>query len=176
MTFLLNLPIKKIIVLIVTFIAFLTDIKTGRIYNKLTFPAILLGWGLAVATGGLTELGYSFFATILAILLYLPFAAFGFVGMGDVKLLAAIGAIMGPTFMVTVFVYTGVLGLFHAIIVQCLNYGKNGFGMLITSLKTGLFLKKNIQNENENQLKYKFLIGIDIFIATVIACFYAFHW
>lgn len=168
--------VQKTLVLVVALIALITDLKHGRIYNKLTFPAMGLGWALAFATGGANELGYSLLATFVAIILYIPFAAFGFVGMGDVKLLAAIGAICGPSFMFSVFLYTGALGFIHAIIIQRLNYSKDAFGMLVASVKTGTFLKKSIHKENEHQLKYKFLLGIDLFIATLIACFYAFHW
>jgi prepilin peptidase CpaA len=166
----------QISVLIVTFIALISDLKYGRIYNKLTFPATLLGLIFAFYTDGISGLGYHFGATIVGILLYMPFAAFGFIGMGDVKLLGAIGAICGPVFMFNVFLYANAYAFLHAIIVQWLNYGKDGLMMLITSFKSGVFLKKTIKNVNEDgtNKKYKFLMGIDLFLGTITACVYIF--
>jgi len=93
--------------------------------------------------------------------------------MGDVKLMGAIGSLCGSVFVLNVFLYTSVLGFPHAILVQYLNYGKNAFSMFVTSFSTKAFLEKSIQEENKNnKKKYRFLLGIDIFIATVLTCFY----
>lgn len=168
--------IMQISVLIVAFIALISDLKYGRIYNKLTFPAILLGWAFAFYTDGISGLGNHFGATIGGILLYMPFAAFGFIGMGDVKLLGAIGALCGPIFMLNVFLYANAYAFVHAIVVQWLNYGKDGFMMLATSFKSGIFLKKTIKNINEDgtNKNYRFLMGIDLFLGTATACLYIF--
>jgi len=159
-------------------IAVITDLRDGRVYNWLTFPAILLGWLLNLYLHGLSGLCYSVAATILGILLYMPGGIFGLIGMGDVKLLGALGAIGGSNYVFTIFLYASALGLPHAILVQIMNYGKNAFWMIITSFRTGAVLEKTIQKENADQLKsgkYRFLMGIDIFIACIIAWFYVFN-
>jgi prepilin peptidase CpaA len=97
--------------------------------------------------------------------------------MGDVKLMAAIGALCGTSFVVSVFLYTSVLGIPHALIVQFVNYRRNALPMLITSFSTKSFLDKTIQNENfclnQKNKKVRFLLGVDIFLATFIAVFYS---
>lgn len=167
-----------ILATVVAFIALITDLRSGRVYNWLTFPAILLGWVLNLYLHGLSGLGYSVAATILGIMLYMPGGIFGLIGMGDVKLLGALGAIGGSNYVFTIFLYSSALGFPHAIIVQLLNYGKNAFGMAATSFTSGAFLQKTIHKENDNQLKavkYRFLMGIDIFIATLISWYYVFN-
>jgi len=162
----------------VAFIAVITDLRHGRVYNWLTFPAILLGWLLNLYLHGLSGLGYSLAATFLGILLYMPGGAFGLIGMGDVKLLGALGAIGGSNYVFTIFLYSSAFGIPHAILVQILNYGKNAFWMLFTSFSSGAVLEKTIHKENVEQLKsgkYRFLMGIDIFIACIIAWFYVFN-
>ncbi|NCB38562.1 MAG: prepilin peptidase [Erysipelotrichia bacterium] len=167
----------QIIAAIVAMIAMYTDLKWGRIYNWLTFPAIFTGWALNIAIYGMPGLGYSVAATLLGIFIYIPFALFGLMGMGDVKLLGAIGALGGSYFVFSVFLYTSALGTLHAVLIQLLNYGKNAFSMLLTSFSTGIFLQKTIKKENETTAKegkYRFLLGIDIFIATLIAIYHTF--
>jgi len=167
-----------ILATIVAFIAVITDLWHGRVYNWLTFPAMLLGWLFNLYLHGLPGLGYSLAATFLGILLYLPGGVFGLIGMGDVKLLGALGAIGGSNYVLTIFLYSSALGIPHAVLVQILNYGSNAFWMTYTSFSTGAVLEKTIHKENSDQLKtgrYRFLMGIDIFIACIIAWYYVFN-
>ncbi len=162
------------VALLVSFAAMITDLKWGKIFNWLTFPAILAGWLINFATGGIEGLAYSFGATLLGILIYMPAAGLGLMGMGDVKLLGAIGALGGSSFVVSVFLYSSALGIPHAIFIQFLNYGRNSFSMIVTSFSTKAFLEKTIHKENAHnqENKFRFLLGIDIFMATLIACIY----
>ncbi|GAB1353803.1 A24 family peptidase [Erysipelotrichia bacterium] len=163
------------IAIIVAFTAMLTDSSSGRIYNWLTFPAILAGWLVNFYLSGLDGFGLSLAGTFAGIFLYLPFAAINLLGMGDVKLLGGIGALGGPWFALSVFLYTSALGVVHALIVQFLNYGTDAAGMTVTSFTSGAFRHKTIHSENASAARdgrYRFLLGIDIFIATLIACYH----
>ncbi len=167
--------IQQTIAIVVALVAMITDTKWGRIYNWLTFPAMLAGWLLNLYLGGLPALGYSLAATLLGIMLYLPFGAVGLMGMGDVKLLGAIGSLGGSAFVFSVFLYTSALGGIHALLIQYLNYGRDAIPMLATSFTTGIFREKTIQKENATTFKegkYRFLLGIDIFLATIISCYH----
>jgi len=170
-----NLQIFHFIAISVALIAMVTDSVRGRIYNWLTFPAILAGWLLNLYSGGLESFGYSILGTVVGILLYLPAAAFGLMGMGDVKLLGALGALGGSSFVISIFLYSSALGIPHALFIQWLNYRRDAFSMLLTSFSTKIFLQKTIQKENATTAregKYRFLLGIDIFLATAIASFF----
>ena len=169
----MNISSQQIIITIIsTFIAFYTDIKYGKIFNSITFTTTIIGFCLAIYFYGITGLKSSALGLFTGIILYFPLGAFGIVGMGDVKMLGSIGAVCGVDFVLKVFLITSALGFFHALIIQYLNYGKNSFMLLYTSFKNGIFIKKNIFKENasSSSKKYKFLIGIDIFIATIIIC------
>lgn len=167
----------KIIAASAAFVAMLTDITRGKIYNWLTIPCIFVGWVLNLAFWGLSGLGYSIAATFIGIAIYIFPAAIGLIGMGDVKLMAAIGALCGTNFVVTVFLYTSALGLPHAVLVQFLNYGKDAIGMLVTSFSTRVFLEKSIHKENAaGQKKFRFLLGIDIFFAVILAIYHTFNF
>ena len=72
------------------------DIRTRRIPNALTGSGMCLGLGLNALASGWHGLGSSFggFA-VCTILLLGPFALGG-VGGGDVKMMGAVGALLGP--------------------------------------------------------------------------------
>ena len=93
-----------------TIISTLYDLKTGKIPNFITLPAIVLGLILNAYYSGLEGLKDSLLGMILGILLLLiPFVLHG-LGAGDVKLLAAIGALNGSTFVFYTFLYSAMAG------------------------------------------------------------------
>ena len=87
--------------LFATALAFVTlcmasDLRTRRIPNAITGPAILAGATLNVLYGGGAGLTASLAGLGLAIgVLLAPFAAGG-IGGGDVKMMGAVGALLGP--------------------------------------------------------------------------------
>ena len=86
------------------------DIRTRRIPNALTFGAAAAGFGYHTVTGGLGALGGSVAGWLVGVLMFIvPFALRG-MGGGDVKLLGALGAWVGPLTAVWVGLYTGVAG------------------------------------------------------------------
>ena len=104
-------------------------------------PLILLlaSSGVAFAALGLTELtlGASLVGLALGLALMLPGHVFGATGAGDVKLFAALGALVGPTHIAVAFVYTaiagGVLALVVAVQRRRLRQTLDGAGRLIVS-------------------------------------------
>jgi prepilin peptidase CpaA len=72
------------------------DLRTLRIPNVLTGPAILIGLALNAALFGWSGLGASAAGFLLAVALLLGPFALGGIGAGDVKMMAAVGALLGP--------------------------------------------------------------------------------
>ncbi len=97
--------------------ATIVDVRTRRIPNELTAAMAVTGLGLA-ATGmsGVSLMG-SAIGLALGFALMLPGHIFGGTGAGDVKLMAAIGAIVGPATVVTAFFFTAIAGGVLAILV-----------------------------------------------------------
>src|ERR1700759_1238408 len=78
--------------LAVLVVATITDIRSRRIPNWLVFPFLLAGLVVSTWVAGWHGLGESLGGMLLGGLTYGLLAAMGGMGMGDVKLCAAIGA------------------------------------------------------------------------------------
>src|SRR5580765_7089499 len=77
-------------------VAAVADVRTRRVPNALTFGAAAAGMGYATVHGGLGGLESSVLGCLIGVGLFLPLFALGGMGGGDVKLLAAFGAWLGP--------------------------------------------------------------------------------
>jgi prepilin peptidase CpaA len=85
-----------------------TDATQSKIFNKVTFPAMALGIVLNFAFGGTTALLWSLLGWAVGMgIQWVPFML-GFAKAGDVKLLAAVGALKGWAFCVFGFLYGAV--------------------------------------------------------------------
>ncbi|MBW3636218.1 MAG: A24 family peptidase [Armatimonadetes bacterium] len=85
-----------------------TDGTKGRIYNKVTFPAMLAGLLLHGIFGGLSGLGWSLLGWAVGMgIQWIPFML-GLAKAGDVKLLAGVGALKGWAFCTFGFLYGAV--------------------------------------------------------------------
>ena len=86
------------------------DLKTNKIPNAITLTSVLIGILVNSYLGGLVGLGHSLAGTFVGIfLLIIPFALGG-IGAGDVKLLAAVGALNGAQFVLFTFLYGAIAG------------------------------------------------------------------
>jgi len=72
------------------------DVRRRRIPNALTLASALAGCLVHAATAGLTGAAFSAGGWATGLLLFLPWFVAGAMGGGDVKLLAAFGAWLGP--------------------------------------------------------------------------------
>ena len=93
----------------------LSDIRTRRIPNMLTGPAMLSGFALNLGLFGWSGAQASLYGFALAVLILIaPFAAGG-VGGGDVKMMAAVGAFLGPHLLLLSLMIGIVLGGIFAV-------------------------------------------------------------
>ena len=96
------LTIADIVILVFLLgVALYTDLRFGKIYNKLTIPCMALGLILNLAANGLLGLLHSLAGIGLVLILFLMFAPVAGIGGGDIKLMMAVGALMGFPFTLT---------------------------------------------------------------------------
>ncbi|MGI8959722.1 MAG: A24 family peptidase [Bryobacteraceae bacterium] len=124
--------------LIVMVIATIWDIRSRRIPNWLVVPFLVAGVIVSVATHGWRGLGQSLSGIVLAASLLGVLYWLGGMGMGDVKLCAAIGAWIGPAqlglALVVMGVAGGVMALIWAICGGFLKESLSGAGDLVFGL------------------------------------------
>jgi len=99
------------ILLLVVLISLITDIKSRKILNIVTYPAMLIGLAANMyILGPLPGAVFSIKGLILGILIFwIPFAMGG-LGAGDLKLLGVIGSFKGLTFTLWTGLYTALAG------------------------------------------------------------------
>jgi prepilin peptidase CpaA len=93
------------------------DLKTRRIPNVLTAGMIGLGVSLAAAGASGISVPASILGFVLGLLLMMPGYLLGATGAGDVKLMGAVGAIVGPVLVINAFLLTAIAGGVLAVIV-----------------------------------------------------------
>lgn len=97
--------------------AAVTDIRYRRIPNWLVLAGIVVGFGWNVSASGWSGLLQAAEGLGLGFILYFPLYLIRARGAGDVKLLAAAGAITGPGNCFLICILTAILGGIIAVIV-----------------------------------------------------------
>ena len=146
-------------------LAAITDVREGRVPNWLTFS--LAGFGIAVNTiyqgwGGF--LG-SIEGIALGILCLIFFYIKGGMGAGDVKLLGAIGAVMGPHLVVYVFGFAAILGGLYSLAMLFaqggLQYTWDRLVLLLNTLRCSYqVLTPQSYQPKEPKLRYALVLGL----------------
>jgi prepilin peptidase CpaA len=94
----------------VTGLAALTDLYSRRIPNPLVVAGFAAGVLLNTWLSGWQGAFHAAMGFGLALLIYIPLFALRAMGGGDVKLMAAAGAIVGPRDWFTLFIFASVVG------------------------------------------------------------------
>ena len=100
----------QIIVVGVALVAVAWDVATRRIPNALTLGAAFAAFVVHACLGGWSGAGMAAAGWAAGVALFFPVFALGGMGAGDVKLLGALGAWLGPVAAVWVALYSGVAG------------------------------------------------------------------
>lgn len=108
----------SVAVALVATIAAATDLAARRIPNLLTFGAAAVGLLFHTVEGGLTGFGWAAAGWLVGAAVFFPFFALGGMGAGDVKLVAALGAWLGPLGAVQVAIAAALAGGLVAIVVM----------------------------------------------------------
>ena len=114
--------------IVVAVIGCVTDLRTRRLPNVLTFGAAAAAFGYHLANGGLPGLGWSVAGWLVGTALFFPLFALRGLGAGDVKQLAALGAWLGPSQAVWLAAFSAIAGGVFALgIALAHGYTKTAF-------------------------------------------------
>jgi prepilin peptidase CpaA len=100
----------ELIPLAIASAAALTDLRWRKIPNWLTVGALVLGLLVHALRDGLAGVPLALLGAALGLCVLLPFYVLRAVGAGDVKLLAGLGALVGPQALVSVAIYAALVG------------------------------------------------------------------
>ncbi|GHH96690.1 A24 family peptidase [Neobacillus kokaensis] len=145
------------LLLAVLAISVYTDLKSRKIYNKLIYPVLILGFIFHLIQGGWEGLAFSIAGFFMgAFILIIPFFLGG-IGAGDVKLLALVGALKGWVFVIYTGIYMSLIG--GVIALFLILFGKGMIQKLFIYL-VGLRNKQNMPYVFNQQKTYPYGVAI----------------
>jgi prepilin peptidase CpaA len=159
-----------VFLVIILAIAAYTDIVSQKIPNVLTIPAMVLGVGYHGLTYGLPGLAFSLAGLATGFGLLILFYFMGGMGAGDVKLMAAVGAVLGAKGVFFSFLITALYGGVYSLVI-ILAYRRIFHGFfkdLYNTFLTFLLIKRyNPVRVVENSNKPRLCYGIAIALGTL---------
>jgi prepilin peptidase CpaA len=153
--------------------AVVTDIRSYRIPNWLTVPAMACGLALHVVRHGQQGLLFSLEGLAVGLGLFLVFYATGGMGAGDVKLMAAVGSFLGPLGVLYAGVMTMLLGGLYAVMTMIARFGLRESLARVWALLTTLALPEDMSDPaagagSRYQLRYAMVIGLGTMLSQMI--------
>ena len=115
--------VLQIILIAVLLTAVITDLRSYRIPNWLTVPAMACGLLIHTLINGTGGLVVGLEGLGLGLGLFLIFYLLGGMGAGDVKLMAAVGSFLGPRGVLYAAMLTGLLGGLYAVAAMASCWG-----------------------------------------------------
>jgi prepilin peptidase CpaA len=157
-----------LILYIALIISLITDIKNRKILNIVTIPTIFFGIIYFSITQGWNGFLFSILGFFVGLgVLIIPFLLGG-MGAGDVKLMGAIGALMGTSFVFYAFIYAALIGGVISLLLIIKSKGlRNSFKLVIYNFIffKRSFISKFINKDKENSIAFPY--GVPIVLGTL---------
>ena len=152
---------------LVALVGAVTDIRSARIPNRLTYTALLAALPLRTALLGLSGLKSGTIGMLVAGGLFLLLYTLGAMGGGDMKLMAAVGAWVGGTQVMTLILAAALAGgvlaigrvIFHNRVGQTL---RNIMQLIYYRLTSGLqpHPELNVKSSGSQRVPYGVAIAV----------------
>jgi prepilin peptidase CpaA len=104
-----GLLVSLAILVVILTISVYTEMRDRRIPNGVTLPGLAAGLAIGFLPGGIS-LSSSVLGFLVGFGVLFVFYVFGGMGGGDVKLMGAVGALLGFPIIVSVVFYTSIIG------------------------------------------------------------------
>ena len=148
--------------------AIYTDLRWSRIPNWLTFPAMGMGFLVNAWIGGLDGALFSLAGLGVGMGLFvLPYACRA-IGAGDVKLMAAIGSIVGPSGAFSIAILSVLAGGLYALGALGYQWGLAATSRKLAFAAYGVFVTGGSTGVGDLQLPFKLRYGLAIAAGTLL--------
>ena len=148
--------------------AIYTDLRWARIPNWLTFSAMGIGLLMQAWVGGLYGVLFSLAGLGVGMGLFLFLYACRAIGAGDVKLMAAIGSIVGPAGALSVAILSVLAGGLYALGAMTYQWGLAATSRKLAFATYGTFMTGRATGVGELQLPFKLRYGMAIAAGTLL--------
>ncbi|HYE81881.1 MAG TPA: prepilin peptidase [Clostridia bacterium] len=169
---LISIVFKLIIISSLLLLSLLSDLKTYKIKNSITFSFMLAGLAVNLAFEGYKGLVFSLQGILLPAVCLIILYAVRVVGAGDIKLLSAVGAVMGSGFALYAAVYSFICGgLIASCIILLRNNWKERFSYLFAYIKSCFLSMELLQYSDFHDIKEtgRFHFSVAVASGTVLA-------
>ena len=148
--------------------AICTDLRSSRIPNWLTFPAVGVALLAHAWLGGFPGALFSLAGLGTGLGLFLILYVTGSIGAGDAKLMAAVGAIMGPYDALSSGLLAMIVGGVYALGAMCYQWGFATTGRKLVCAMQGVLLRGGKAWTLELALPFRLRYGLAVAGGTLL--------
>jgi prepilin peptidase CpaA len=145
-----------------------TDLRSSRIPNSITFSVMGIGPIVHGCLAGFQGILFSLEGIGVGLGLFLLLYASGGIGAGDVKLMGAVGAIVGPYGALTAGLLTILIGGVYAFSAMCYQWGVAATTRKFVCATHGAILHGPGEWSKELRLPFKLRYGLAIVGGTLL--------
>ncbi len=157
-----------VLVTVVLVTAAYTDLRSSRIPNVLTFTAMAIGPIAHAYLAGSQGILFSLKGLGAGLGLFLLLYALGGIGAGDVKLMGAVGSMVGPYGALVSGLLTILIGGVYALGAMCYQWGVLATGRKLACATQGVFLSGAEGWAQELRLPFRLRYGLAIVGGTLL--------
>ena len=161
-------PVIVVLLTVVLVTATYTDLRSSRIPNVVTFAATAIGLIAHFWLAGFQGILFSLEGLGVGLGLFLLFYASGGIGAGDVKLMGAVGAMVGPYSALIVSLLTILLGGVYALGAMCYQWGVAATGRKLACATHGVLISGGERWTQELKLPFHLRYGLAIVGGTLL--------
>ena len=151
-----------VLLAVVLFLAVYLDIRTSRIPNWLTFTAMGSGLLTYILIGGAEGAIFSLSGLGTGLILFLAFHFLGDMGAGDVKLMGAVGAMVGPYGAFVTGILAVMAGGIYALSAMSWEWGAGPTARKLASGVYATFFSTDTHCAHDLKLPYQLRYGLAI--------------
>jgi prepilin peptidase CpaA len=151
-----------VLLTVVLVTAMCTDLRSSRIPNWLTFPAMGVALLAHAWLAGLPGVLFSLSGLGTGLGLFLLIHLSGSIGAGDVKLMAAVGAIVGPYGALLSGLLAMIVGGIYALGAMCYQWGFVAAGRKLAYAAQGALLMEGKAWAQELALPFRLRYGLAV--------------